>query len=437
MEKLFAPELERTVISEILYQPKYFDSVRSILTPDSFGGSNRIIFESICEVYEAGKPIDSMSVYESLKKRNMLDDAGGFENISLLNTLAGSAEYIEAHAKDLSEKLMVRRLKLLESRFKNINERTDPFEKLDEITSEIYKIEHSIGSLEKDRNIFDEIPRLLDQVEKKYNGEIPEGLQCKSFPSLNRATGGIMSTDLVVIYGLEKGGKSFLSERLLLDFAEQNIPVGAFTMEMDFDAYSYRSLSMQGNINYLKLRNPRGNELTEPEFHEFHKRITKFKNKKFFVDDKTFEFERMLSRSKLWKRKHDIGILLFDYVGLIGSNKKFERRDLEIAHYTKNFKALAKEIETPVVIVSQANKEDTTADSKGALRDADFALRVSKPIEAGIKSIPNSRNETFVFTEDHFMVTVERSRYGKNKQTFICQFINNDFLEIDIDNQYI
>lgn len=432
--KLHELEIEKEVLGSIFFEPKSFDIANQILTPECFDTNNRIIYEALQDIYSDGKPIDQIAVYQNLKKKNLLDDVGGLDYLNKLGNYSSSAVNIEYHSKILAEKWMLRRLTKTKSKLENISLTSDPFTILSELSSEIYEIENLVNS-EISMNLYDRLPDLMEKVEKKYTGEIESGLMATHFPTLNKATGGIMNTDFVIVYGLEKQGKSFLTERLILDFAFNKIPVGAFTMEMDFDAYSYRALSMEGNIEYLKLRNPRGNGLTEKEFHDFYKRVTKFKDTNILIDDKTFDFERMVSKAKLWKRKYGIKVFVVDYLGLITSHKKFERRDLEVAYYTKTLKNLARELETPIIAVSQANENEKTADSKGALRDGDFALRVSKPIELGIKSITNSFNEAFVFNENHFLVTIERSRYGKNKQNFVCSFVNNNFLEIDIDNK--
>ena len=159
----------------------------------------------------------------------------------------------------------------------------------------------------------------------------------------------------------------------------------------------------------------------------------KFEKTKIFVDDILFDFDRMVAKAKLWKRKHKIGLFVFDYLGLIQSNTKYERRDLQLASYTGRLKNLAKELNTPMIIVSQANEDRKTADGKGAMRDGDFAIYLCKPTEDGIKSIKNRENVEHQFSDDEFLATVERSRHGKNKQNFICGFVNNNFVEKSID----
>ena len=100
---------------------------------------------------------------------------------------------------------------------------------------------------------------------------------------------------------------------------------------------------------------------------------------------------------------------------------------------TGRLKNLAKELQTPIIVVSQANEDRKTADGKGAMRDGDFAIYLCKPTEEGIKSIKNKLNKEYVFNDNHFLATIERSRHGKAKQNMVCGFVGNDYKEISID----
>ena len=159
----------------------------------------------------------------------------------------------------------------------------------------------------------------------------------------------------------------------------------------------------------------------------------KFEKTKIYVDDVLFDFDRMTAKARQWKRKYKIGLFVFDYLGLIQSKAKFERRDLQLASYTGRLKNLAKELNTPIIVVSQANEDKKTADGKGAMRDGDFSIYLCKPTEDNIKSIKNKENEEYVFKENEFLCTIERSRHGRAKQNFVCGFVHNNFKEITID----
>ena len=427
------PEIEKSVLACIMHDNKCMDDVSALITQDTFEDfKHKLIYSSMSKLYQEGSPIDSVTLYEALKKEDKLTDAGGANYLSSFS-VSSSLNVIE-YTKILIEKWMLRKI---QTTSKELNElvlkENDPFEILSLMSQRVYEIENQIDSFRPDKTIWGEFVRLMDLVEQKYSGKVPAGLMCDSFPTLNTATGGLMQTDLLVIYGKDKSGKTSLTERLILDFAFQGLPVGIFPMEIDFDTYAYKALSMEGNIEYLKLRNPRGQKLDINEFRKFYNRAMKFEKTKIFVDDILFDFDRMVAKAKLWKRKHKIGLFVFDYLGLIQSNTKYERRDLQLASYTGRLKNLAKELNTPMIVVSQANEDRKTADGKGAMRDGDFAIYLCKPTEDGIKSIRNKENTEHHFSDDEFLATVERSRHGKNKQNFVCGFVNNNFIEKSID----
>jgi replicative DNA helicase len=432
-----APDIEAAVLGAIMIEKTAMDDANGILTPETFYvKEHRIIFESMKALYSAGQPIDTVTMYEDLKRRNLIEEIGGAVYLSRLSQNISSAANVEWHCNILLEKWMLRKILSMSEEFlqRSVEGQEDAFDILQQVSEKVYEIENNVASsATAARSLWDEYPRLVEQINDKYTGKIKPGFMCPSFPTLNHATGGIMN-DLIVIYGEEKQGKTTLTEAMALDFALAGIPIGAITMEMDFDTYSLKALSMKGGIEYLKLRNPKGNNLDLQEFQRFQVRAQRFEKTKIYIDDKIFTFDRIVSTLKLWKRKYKIGLGLVDYLGLINSNKRHERRDLELAYFTGRLKALTKELQMPIMVVSQANSENKTADSKGALRDCDFAISVRKPLENGIKSVKNKYGREFYFKDNHFLATIERSRHGKNLQDFVCGYTTaQDFLEIDID----
>jgi hypothetical protein len=127
-----------------------------------------------------------------------------------------------------------------------------------------------------------------------------------------------------------------------------------------------------------------------------------------------------------------------DYLGLIESNSNAERRDLVIADYSRRLKNHTKILDAPIIALSQANDQNRTAESKAPARDADFVISVCKPVESGKESLriknENGEPQKFVFNESHYLITLENSRYGKNKQNIVCQFNENKFTELSLND---
>ena len=432
--------LERELIRQIFTDKKIIDDISVMINPDVFTDiKHKTVYKIILELNNNGQEIDTVTVYSELTKKG-LNEIVKAVDLAKYAFCSSSANYMFT-AKFLLEKWMQRKIiQSAKNSIKRAESGDDVFDILATMNSDVYEIENNV-IIERDRDLYGELPELLNEIEQKYLGGIPEGLKSSSFPSLNKATGGIMSSDFVVVYGKEKSAKTTWSMRLLLDIALQNIPCALFTLEMDFKSSAYKALSMETGIEYLKLRNPRGNRTQPHELDDFVRKAKKLEKIKIFIDDKTFDFDRIIGKMKILKRKHDIGLFMVDYLGLIESAKRFEARRLEIKHYSRRLKNLAKELNTPIIAVSQANDGEKTAESVDPLRDCDFAIRCCKPYEDGERMLcigkDSSGNDKFYkYKEDDFLLTVERSRHGKNKQTFMCGYAGTNFVEKDISGKF-
>lgn len=418
-------ELERKLLALLVNHPENFLIVENLLSPEMFYNvSNGIVYKTLSDLSKEGIDINLPSITERIENSDALEVLQGLDR-----------EIVGYDYKDwaytIIEKFMLRSLIKLSNEIKNkATGNGDPFQILSETAEQIYKIENN--QVEPDKDLWGGYKEIIEEIEKKYTGEIKEGLQSQSFPSLNNASGGFMSTDFVVIYGLEKQGKSTFVDRLLLDFIAQGKKVGIFSLEMDFSSIAHKAISMETGIDYLKLRNPKGAKLTQEEFTDFNaKAVKKFKDKLFLIDDRTSDFNKIVSKIKLWRRRYGVDLFVIDYLGLIETNEQFEARRLYIKHYSRRLKNLCKEIGAPILAVSQANEENKTAESKDPLRDADFAISAYKPFENGGLTITHG-SQSYTFKEDDFLITVERSRHGRNKQNFVCGFVNNNFIERDV-----
>jgi replicative DNA helicase len=434
-----SPKIEHQLISEIFYDPKILDEIRQLINLNVFTDEKcKVMYSAFCSVEDSGRNIDTISVCENLKNSGLSDIVSVTEVAKFL-TLANSAANFSDHCKFLLEKWMAREIVSKTNTAQLRAQRGDDiFEIISSLGEDIYSIENNV-MIEKDRDLYEELPYLISQVEKKYNGEISEGIKIQSFPSINAATGGIMPDDFIIIYGKEKSAKTTVTERIALDFAFQGIPVAMFPLEMSFDASAYKALSMECGIEYLKLRNPKGNGLSENEFLDFIQRTKKFSKTKIFIDDKTFDFDRIVGKMKILKRKHNIGLFVIDYAGLIQAARKFEAKRFELKHYSSRLKMLGKQLQTPIILVSQANENGKTSESIDLLRDCDFAMLCCKPSHDGILSFNYGTKGSprhYDFTENDFLVTIERARFGRDKQNFVVGYSGTKFIERDLMHQF-
>jgi len=417
--------IEKMIIDCIRIESTVMDTIINMIKPQMFYETeNRIIYETIISLYTEGKPIDDFYIQQELIRK-------GKKDIILKNIDLFSAAMIETYCKTLIEIWMREEI---EKTLKNVLgkvEHSDPFDLLEEVNESVYKIENHLESLETDTNLWQDYECLINNIRSKMKGE-DYGLATPTFPTLTRATGGILK-DYVVIYGPYKQGKTTLAEQIMLDIAFQKKAVGIINLEMSKESLYLKALSMRTGIDYLKLRNPKGMGLTENELEQLDNKARRiFEGTKIYVADKLFDIDRILGKMKIWKRKFGIELFIVDYLGLIESTMWFNQRHLQVATYSRMLKNAVKKLDTPIIALSQANEDNKTAESKAPARDADFVISVCKPIEQGIKEI-STKSRKFQFDKNHFLVTLENSRHGKNKQNFVCAFINNNFVEIDIE----
>jgi replicative DNA helicase len=423
-------QLEFNIIGLLISFPNYLEVVESILRPKCFTGNNKIVYEAILALDEQNIPIDTITIYEEIKKQGQPVEASF---IAKFITVEPTISLLDTYSKMLYERWWNKEMnKLANELSAKTKSNTDPFATSSWIQEELIKLE---GDLDLgDKRMVEELPKIFDDIEKKMQGKMQPGLMCDTFPSLNKATGGIMPSDYVVIFGNYKQGKTTVVEQIFLDIAFQYKSVGVFNLEMTRETLYQKALSLRTGIDYLKLRNPKGHELTKKEFDEMKRKAwALFDGTKIYVEDKLFDIDRIITKMKAWKKKFGIELFVIDYLGLIEGGEKTNARYLQIGSYSRRLKNLAKILETPIIVLSQANEENKTAESKNPARDADFVISVCKPVEQGINSIKDKNGQIFNFDENHFLITMENSRHGKNKQNFVCQFQNNNFVELVLE----
>jgi len=426
--KLNSSEIEIEILGIILSDSKSIETAIGLLNPDCFYSlCNKTIYQAMLHLYSENKPIDVVNLYEYGNKSRL-------KNILAISSLISSPLIMENRCKILVELWMKRQIiKSLNEALKNAKDE-DPFELLNSMSDTIYRIENHLQSLSEEKTMYNDLDKVFSDIIKKMRNKEPEGLMSKTFPSLNNATGGIMPTDYVIIYGAYKAGKSTVAEQIMLDVALNTKAVGLFSLEMSKTALYHKALSMRTGIDYMKLRNPKHFGLSDEELKSFAEKTREvFSKTKIYIADKIFDIDQIIAKMKLWKRKYKIELFVVDYIGLLESSRNYEKRYLAIGDFSRKMKNTAKMLEVPIIAVSQANDDNKTAESKNPARDADFVISVIKPFGTPLKNIKKKNGSLFTFDESHFLITLENSRHGLNRQNFVAGFVNNNFVELDLE----
>ena len=292
-----AIEIERELLGEILIDNSILDTLLHLIKPVCFSDpKNSILFNIMIKMFDAGIPIDEVTLYENLKK---LDNAETIPTsyVSGLRQGAFSSVNAEYHSRIIFEKYLQRELiKRSEKIIKEASKDSeDIFDLLSSAENEISGITRDLNGLNEDKSLWEDFSYIIDLVEQRYSGNEPAGLISQTFPTLNKMTNGIRKNDFVVIYGEDKQGKTSLSTQIALDFAiNSKIPTGIFSYEMSKEIMYLKSLSMRTGLEYKKLRSPKESGLTPGEFQEFINKAAKnFQDTKIYVCDEPLDKNRL------------------------------------------------------------------------------------------------------------------------------------------------
>src|SRR6185436_1732105 len=416
-----AKDLEEAVLGAIMLEKSAFDSVVEILKPECFYvEAHQRIFRSMQSLSNKSQPIDILTVAEELKFKEELEMVGGPYYITKLTNAVVSTANLEAHARIILQKFIQRELIRISGEIIGdaYEDSTDVCDLLDESETKMFNITNhylkknyeDIGNaLAKAINRIDEL-----RTKKEDISGVPSG-----FPSLDRVTYGWQPTDLIILAARPSVGNTALALNLARNAALNPIkktPVAVFSLEMSASQLVQRILSAESEIALEKIA--RG-KLEEYEYQQLHtKGIKRLEQAQIFIDDTAalniFEFR---AKARRLVNKHHVGLIMIDYLQLMsGTGDRGANREQEISNISRNLKALAKELNVPIIALSQLSRAvETRKESKmpqlsdlresGAIeQDADLVMFIYRPeyYETFSNEMgENTRGETHVKIAKH------------------------------------
>ncbi len=394
-----AIDLEEAVLGALMIDKTAVDAVIDILEPDVFyKPEHRHIFTAIRQLFSDSKPIDLLSVAEALKKEGVLNEAGGDYYLVQLTQKVASTAHVEHHARVIQERYIKRRLiEVSNSILKNAyDDTTDVFNVLDEAENELFQI--SQGNLKKESVPAETlVESAIKRIEEISNKEGMSGVP-SGFKKIDEITSGWQATDLIIIAARPGMGKTAFVISMAMNMAiDFDIPVAIFSLEMSSLQLITRMISSSTGLNSETLR--RG-KLEAYEWELLHKRVDELRNAPIYIDDTpALSIFELRAKARKLVSKFDVKILIIDYLQLMtsGENNKAGNREQEISTISRNLKALAKELNIPVVALSQLsrNVERRTEEAKrpmlsdlresGAIeQDADIVSFIYRPEYYGL-----------------------------------------------------
>lgn len=401
-----AVEVEAAVLGAMLIDKESIAKVLSIISIDSFYlSAHQTIFEAIISLFESNEPVDTVSVYEELKKRNQIENIGGAAYLSQLAQNVSSPAMVEFHSKIIVEKQILRSLinsaHLIE---KDAYEGTkDAFDILDDAERRIFEI--SEMQIKRNYQGMDvAVKQAIEYIEaihsQNYNTfAVPSG-----FYELDQLLGGFQRSDLVIIAARPSMGKTAFALSVARNAAiDHQIPVGIFSLEMSTMQLIIRLLCAEGRLNAHLVRT---GKLPHEDGAKLSKNAHKLIKAPIFVDDTPSQTVlEIRAKARRLKAEKKIGMIIIDYLQLMQGPPRAENREKEISHISRSLKSLAKELNIPVIALAQLNRAvETRSDKRPMLsdlresgsieQDADVVLFLNRPEVYGVdKDEDNNSNE--------------------------------------------
>jgi len=372
-------EAEESILSAILVDNDTLPEILEILSPkDFYRSAHQKIFAAITELFSRDEPVDLVTLTNKLRERGWIDEIGGATYLAnLVDTvpLAVNAQY---YAKIIHDKACLRQLieKTSAITKRCFEDRGDVENVIDFAESSIFEISEN-----KIRPAFYPIGKIIevniDALEERQGNKALVTGVATGFTKLDELTAGLQKSDLVILAGRPGMGKTALALNIAKNAAvDANIPVAIFSLEMSKEQLSFRMLSSEARIDSSRLR--RG-FISQDDWLRITDAAGFLSQAPIFIDDSpSITVLEIRAKSRRLKLESNIGLIIIDYLQLMKGRASAERRDLEISEISRSLKALAKEIDIPVLALSQLNRKlEERSDKRPQLAD----LRESGALE--------------------------------------------------------
>ena len=396
-----AVDFEEAVLGALMLEKNAVNDVIDVLSPESFyKDPHQKIYGVIHHLFGHSQPIDILTVTQELRNRGELEYVGGAYYISQLTNRIASAANVEHHARIIAQKFIQRELIRISSETIKLayDETTDVFDLLDKAESSLFQVAE--GNLSKSYERIDKVmQQAIEEIENAQDHEdgvsgIPTG-----FTALDRVTSGWQKSDMIVIAARPGMGKTAFVVSMARNAAVQfGKAVAIFSLEMSSVQLVNRLISGETEIPAEKLR--KGN-LERHEYEQLHARIGKLSEAPFFIDDtpalSIFEFR---AKCRRLKAQHDVQLIIIDYLQLMtGGGEGKGNREQEISFISRSIKTVAKELEVPIIALSQLSRSVETrgGDKRPILSD----LRESGAIEQDADIV------SFIYRPEYYGLTTD------------------------------
>lgn len=358
----FSIEAEQAVLGGLMLDNNGWDKVADVITEDDFyRRDHRLIFRAIANLANEAQPCDAVTLSEWLEQHNELDNVGGLSYLGSLANNTPTAANIKAYAEIVRERAIMRQLiqvaNDISSKAYNPEGRTSA-----EVLEEAEKLVFNIADQgARGRTGYIGIKHLLtkavDTIDKLFQLDSPITGVPTGFTDFDEQTAGLQKADLIIVAGRPSMGKTTFAMNIVENAAiKHKIPVAVFSMEMPGESLAMRMMSSLGHIDQHKIRT---GKLGDEDWPRLTSAVGILSEAPIYIDDTpALSPGELRSRARRIAREHGLGLIVIDYLQLMQSSASGSRenRATEISEISRNLKALAKELNVPVVALSQLNR---------------------------------------------------------------------------------
>ncbi len=436
-----AVDLEEAVLGAIMLEKDALTAVIDILKPEIFyKESHQIIYRAITRLFAKSEPIDILTVTNELKRTGELELVGGPYYITQLTNRIASTANVEYHSRIISQKFIQRELIRISSEIIKdaFEDTTDVFDLLDKAEQSLF----SVSETNLRRN-YDNMQSLISEAIKEIEAAKDSTDHLKGIPSgftqLDRITLGWQKSELIIIASRPGMGKTALALSMARNAAvDFNKQVALFSLEMSSIQLVTRLISSETQLSANKLK--RGT-LAEHEWHQLNAKISSLIDANLFIDDTpALTIFELRAKSRRLKAQHNIELIIIDYLQLMsGTGEAKGNREQEISNISRSLKSLAKELNVPIIALSQLSRAvETRGGTKkpilsdlresGAIeQDADMVLFIYRPEYYNIEEYEDGNTTTGIAE-----INIAKNRNGPLADIRL-RFIKNYAKFVDIE----
>ena len=376
-------EAEQATLGSMLIERTAMEKAAEILKTDDFYlETHRIIFDAMLALTTRDEPVDLITLQDELRSKDKFDSVGGLLYLQILMDAPSSAANVEYYAKMVEEKSILRKLLSVGTQIQGLAYSTD-FASIDEVIDKAERLVFDVGQRRMGSYFFHIRPLLdeeLNRIDYRYeNKGTPTG-RMTPFNDLNWMTNGFQPSDLLILAARPSMGKTTLAVQMAQHIAiNEGLPVALFSLEMSKEQLVTRMICSESMVDAHKLRT--GNLLPE-DWQKVGEGIGRLAKAPIYIDDSP-DLSAMEMRAKCRRLKAEhkgkLGLIMIDYMQLMRSHKRTENRNQELSEIARACKSMARELQTPVMALSQLSRAvESRPDKRPMLSD----LRESGAIEA-------------------------------------------------------